>query len=146
MKLYNPKIMQVQNMHVSYNNMQKFQNHNPDAYFWMLALKLGMSGQWNNKISCCKHAKKKWNFIIQNFLLIVKAIGWLKSCVVNFKTSSVAKKYRYPQKVWPFSKTLQPKNWCSQQWCASSRSRQRRKSCVASKAALFSKKFQKPNP
>ena len=59
MKLYNPKIMQVQNMHVSCNNMQNFQNHNPDAYFWMLVLKLGMSGQRKQQNIILKARKKK---------------------------------------------------------------------------------------
>ena len=46
-------------MHVSYNNMQKFQNHNPDAYFWMLALKLGMSGQWKQQSIMLQACKKE---------------------------------------------------------------------------------------
>ena len=56
MKLYNPKI--VQNiMHV---NAYKFQNHDPDAYFWMLELKLGMSGQRKQQNTFA--LKQKWNF------------------------------------------------------------------------------------
>ena len=115
MKLYNPKIMQVQNMHVICNIMQKIQNHNLDAYFWMLLPKLGMSGQQKQQNIYITSTQKEIKLYNQKSIRAQRVAQI--SCVPNFKNLSVAIKYRDPQKVWQFSKTLQPNNCCLQQWC-----------------------------